>query len=206
MYIPDFQSLMLPLLSLLDDKQEHSMHEIVETLAWEFNLTDAQKQKLLPSGQQSIFENRVGWARTYLKKAGLVESPKRAFVKITDRGLETLKQNLKEINRDFLSQYPEFCEFQNISKQPKSEHNDNDIWNEDWDDIDNICNEECKAEPEPYRFSAKLTNRKELFKKVSNSEEVQNTLIVEAEDEDIIITHVRRLSKDSNRLESLYSI
>ena len=104
MSIPDFESLMLPLLKLVADEQEYAMREIIETLAWEFSLTDAQKQKLLPSGKQSVFDNRVGWARTYLKKAGIVKDPRRSFVKITDRGLEVLQQKPKAINNKFLLQ------------------------------------------------------------------------------------------------------
>ena len=98
MSIPDFQSLMFPLLKLVADEQEYFMHDIIETLAQEFDLTDAQKQKLLPSSQQPVFDHRVSWARTYMKKAGLVESPRRAYVKITERGLELLQQNPKAIN------------------------------------------------------------------------------------------------------------
>lgn len=128
MSIPDFQSLMLPLLQLIADKQEYCMYEIVDTLSWKFNLTDVQKQKLLPSGHQKTFNNRVGWARTYMKKAGLVESPRRSFVRITDRGLNVIEENPKVINTRFLSQYPEFIDFQNSSRS------DNDVLLSDDDD------------------------------------------------------------------------
>ena len=70
---------------------------------------------MLPSGGQATFDNRVGWARTYMKKAGLLESPRRSYFKITDRGLQALKTNPESINNRFLQQYPEFREFKTRS-------------------------------------------------------------------------------------------
>ncbi len=112
MSIPDYQSIMFPLLKFSEDQKEHSLREAIETLAIEFSLSDNEKKALLPSGQQSIFDNRVGWARTYMKKAGLLETTKRGFFKITKRGLDTLKENPKEINVRYLKRYEEFIEFQ----------------------------------------------------------------------------------------------
>lgn len=112
MPIPDYQSIMLPLLKYAEDEQEHSLGETVDFLANQFKLSEAERKELLPSGQQQIFDNRVGWARTFLKKAGLLEPTRRAFLKITKRGLEVLKHNPKIINVKFLKQYPEFIEFQ----------------------------------------------------------------------------------------------
>jgi len=93
MPIPDYQSIMLPLLKYASDKKEHSMREAIEYLANLFKLTEQERKELLQSGQQYVFDNRVGWAKTYLKKAGLLESTKRSFFKITDLGLEVLKKN-----------------------------------------------------------------------------------------------------------------
>lgn len=84
------------------------------SLANDFNLSDDELKEVLPSGRQPIFENRVGWARTYLKRAGLIESPRRAIFTITQRGSDVLKQNPERINITFLKQFPEFIEFQNI--------------------------------------------------------------------------------------------
>lgn len=112
MAIPDYQSIMLPLLKFTSDEKEHSLRETIEALADEFNLTDEERKELLPSGQQAAFDNRVGWARTYLKKAGLLESTKRGYFQVTERGLEVLGQNPPEINTAFLRQFPEFVEFQ----------------------------------------------------------------------------------------------
>ena len=116
MPIPDYQSIMLPLLSLLSDLKEHPFRDMVETLSKTFQLTEEERKELLPSGQQAVFDNRVGWARTYLKKAGLIDSPKRGVNKITQRGLEVLGNKPKLINVKFLEQFPEFVEFKTTKK------------------------------------------------------------------------------------------
>ncbi|HCQ22228.1 MAG: winged helix-turn-helix domain-containing protein [Aphanizomenon sp.] len=111
MTIPDFQAIMLPLLQYASDGKEHSLRDAITYLADVFNLSDDERKELLSSGQQAVFDNRVGWARTYLKKAGLFISPKRGFFQTTDRGKEILSQNPSEINLKFLNQFPEFIEF-----------------------------------------------------------------------------------------------
>ena len=107
---------MLPFLHFLSDSKEHSLREAEESLGKYFKLSDAERAELLPSGQQGIFKNRIGWARTYLKKACLIESPKRGVFKITDRGLNILSTNPIRIDAKFLEQFPEFMEFKDISK------------------------------------------------------------------------------------------
>ena len=77
MTIPDYQTCMLPFLRHLADGNEHSLRDAEEALAEHFKLTPVERAELLPSGQQGIFKNRIGWARTYMKKAGLLEYPKR---------------------------------------------------------------------------------------------------------------------------------
>ena len=116
MAIPDYQTCMLPFLRFLADGREHSLREAEEELAAHFKLIPAERAELLPSGQQGIFNNRIGWARTYLKKAALLESPKRGIFKITDRGLEALASSPSRIDVKFLEQFPEFLEFRDISK------------------------------------------------------------------------------------------
>lgn len=108
---------MLPLLKLLGDGKEHTLSEIIEALADQFELTDNEKRELLPSGRQPVFRNRVGWARTYLKKAGLITSPKRARFKISEKGFELLKENPNEITAKFLTRYDEFVEFISLRKE-----------------------------------------------------------------------------------------
>lgn len=87
MGIPDYQTIMFPLLRYLEDGKEHHIREAIEALAQQFGLTPEERKEILPSGQQYIFDNRVGWARTYMKKAGLIEPIKRGYFKITERGL-----------------------------------------------------------------------------------------------------------------------
>ncbi|MCG2792719.1 MAG: restriction endonuclease [Weeksellaceae bacterium] len=114
--IPDYQSLMLPLLKIVSDKQEHKYRDLIENLAVEFEVTDEERKELLASGNQAIFDNRVGWAKTYLKKAGLLDSPKRATFVITQIGLDTLEKNPTRIDAKYLRQFPAFLEFQNASR------------------------------------------------------------------------------------------
>ena len=111
---------MLPFLSVLSDGREQLLREAEDALADYFKLTPAERAELLPSGQQGIFKNRIGWARTYLKKAGLLESPKRGIFKITLRGTNTLAASPSRIDAKYLEQFPEFIEFRDMSK-PASE-------------------------------------------------------------------------------------
>jgi restriction system protein len=121
MAIPDYQTIMLPLLQFLSDKIEHSLRETIDNLEIKFKLSDDEKKQLLPSGSQTIFENRVGWARTYLKKALLLEPVRRGFFQITQRGLSILSTNPNKIDAKFLRQFPEFCEFHNVKNEEKEE-------------------------------------------------------------------------------------
>ncbi|WP_375329536.1 restriction endonuclease [Microcystis sp. BLCC-F210] len=117
MPIPDFQSIMLPLLKILADGKVYKYREIFEALVREFQVTEAERKEMLPSGQQEIFANRVGWAKTYLKKAGLIDSPQRATFVISEKGKEILSQNPARIDTKFLRQFPEFQEFTRVNKQ-----------------------------------------------------------------------------------------
>ncbi|WP_294250031.1 winged helix-turn-helix domain-containing protein [Propionivibrio sp.] len=92
MPIPDYQTLMLPLLKLARDKQEHRFRDAIEHLASEFKLTDDERGTMLPSGTAPVFDNRVGWARTYLKQAALLESHKRGVFCITREALNSCRR------------------------------------------------------------------------------------------------------------------
>jgi len=116
MAIPDYQTCMLPFLRYLSDGLEHTLREAEESLAGHFKLTSAERAELLHSGQQGIFKNRIGWARTYMKKAALLEAPKRGVFKITERGLKTLASNPSRIDVKYLEQFPEFIEFRESSR------------------------------------------------------------------------------------------
>ncbi|WP_338442109.1 restriction endonuclease [Synechococcus elongatus IITB4] len=115
MPLPDYQALMLPLLQLLADQQVHRTRAVIETLAESFQLTSAERQHLLPSGKKFTFDNRVGWARTYLKKAGLIDSPQRGFLQITAAGQEVLRHNPSKIDVGYLDQFEGFREFRGLS-------------------------------------------------------------------------------------------
>ncbi len=116
MPIPNYQTIMLPVLKLLGDQQEHTLQETIENIVSQFNVSPEERRELLPSGKQSIIDNRVGWARTYMKKAGLLEYTRRGYYKITSRGLEVLNRNLDKIDVAFLKQFPEFINFQKFKK------------------------------------------------------------------------------------------
>lgn len=111
MAIPDYQSCMLPLLRYAADGQEHQLKDAVQKLAQEFKLTDKELNEFLPSGQQPVFINRIGWARTYLKKAGLLSSPRRGYFQITGRGQTVLREAPRQVNVKYLERFPEFLEF-----------------------------------------------------------------------------------------------
>lgn len=121
MPIPDYQTLMLPLLKTLVDGKVHALREVRESLANELQLSDAERQELLPSGAQRVFDNRVSWARTYLKNAELLDYPERGRLKITARGQSVVKQNPPQINVKFLDQFPEFVAFRLAKKEPKAD-------------------------------------------------------------------------------------
>lgn len=114
--IPDYQTLMLPVLKLAADGAEHKFSHAVELLAEEFSLSTEERNELLPSGSQAVFNNRVGWARSYLKQAGLLSSPKRGFFTITPKGGALLAKNPERVDISILEQYPEFLEFRNRKK------------------------------------------------------------------------------------------
>ena len=110
MAIPDFQSIMLPLLRLCGDAKEHRNREVIDTLADEFDLSEKERKELLPSGRQAIFHNRVAWSRSYMKMAELLENTQRGVFRITDRGSKILHSPPQKINIRFLMQFPEFAE------------------------------------------------------------------------------------------------
>lgn len=111
MPVPDFQTIMLPLLVCFGDGEEHSIPEVMDRLARKFSLTEADLNAFLPSGKQTVFYNRVGWARTYLAKAGLLEMSRRSHYRITPRGKKVLAGNPPRIDKKFLEQFPEYIEF-----------------------------------------------------------------------------------------------
>lgn len=117
MAIPDFQTLLLPLLSLAGSRQECALHEAKILLAGQFGLTQAEREELLPSGRQRRFDNRVAWAKVYLEQAGLVHSPKRGRFVITPTGQALLAEQPDKINIALLDRYEKFRVFRNASRK-----------------------------------------------------------------------------------------
>lgn len=124
MTIPKYHELMLPLLKITKDRKDHSLRQSHDDLAKEFNLTNEDLRELLPSGKQTIFLNRVGWAKTYLVKAAILESTGRGSFRITQRGLDILKSPPKLINSNYLRQFEEFAEFKEKSLLDTSNQQD----------------------------------------------------------------------------------
>ncbi len=120
MAVPDYQSLMLPVLMSAADG-EVRISEVVRQLADELSLSEEDRSELLPSRRQAVFDNRVRWAKTYLTKAGLIESTRRAHFRITDRGRQALAENPDRIDNNYLSQFPEFEEFRSRSTDARQE-------------------------------------------------------------------------------------
>lgn len=115
--IPDYHILMLPLLRLASDRQEHQWRAAIETLADECALTKAERNEPLPSGSQAVFANRVGWARTYLQQASLLGAPRRGIFSITPHGLELLREKPSRLDVKLLERLPEFLAFRNRRRE-----------------------------------------------------------------------------------------
>ncbi len=126
MAIPDFQSIMMPLLRFTADGHDHSNQDSLDALAAEFGLTDNDRKQLLPSGQQRVFDNRVAWARAHMKMALLLENPRRGIFRITERGKSVLEQAPPSIDLKFLRQFPEYIDARDkpkaeVSSEPEQE-------------------------------------------------------------------------------------
>lgn len=108
MAVPDYQTLMLPLLRAVRDGQGRRVSECVDLVANDLGLTQQDREELLPSGNQYVLANRINWAKTYLSKAGLLGSPGRGMTKITPRGENVLQSNPERVDNKYLTQFPEF--------------------------------------------------------------------------------------------------
>jgi len=122
MAIPDYQAVMLPLLQFAGDGQEHSLRETIDALAEKFRLTPEERKQLLPSGQQEVFDNRVGWARTYLTKADLLRKTRRSHFAITERGRQVLSEDLPRLDVKYLEKFEEFRAFRALKKTRTDEN------------------------------------------------------------------------------------
>lgn len=115
MAVPDYQSIMLPLLEFAADRKgEISTSQAIYALAISLKLSKEDLKQMLPSGISTTFFNRVSWAATYMKKAGLLEATRRGYYHITQRGIDLFKKKPQKITKELLTRYPEFQEFQNL--------------------------------------------------------------------------------------------
>lgn len=121
MPIPDYQTVMLPLLQFFSDGKEYHISEASKAMADHFSLTPEERKQLIPSRKMPVIRNRTGWARTYLHKAKLLERVSRGIWRITDRGRAVLKENPSRIDVKFLERYPEFIEFRQIRRTSDGE-------------------------------------------------------------------------------------
>jgi restriction endonuclease Mrr len=117
--IPDFQTLMLPVLRAASEG-EVRISDVVERLAGEFPMSAEERSQLLPSGSQTTFANRVNWAKSYLGKAGLVELTKRAHFRITEQGREVLAAAPQRIDVKYLNRFPSFQQFRKARTREKA--------------------------------------------------------------------------------------
>lgn len=120
MSVPKYHELYAPFLKSLQDGRVHQMKEIKQMVLDQIHLTEAELSERLPSGKQAVFDNRIGWARTYLKKAGLIESPARAQFVLTEEGKKALP-DADIIDDKYLRKYASFRAFQNMDSEEESE-------------------------------------------------------------------------------------
>jgi len=113
--IPDYQTAMLPTLESLGDGAIRTAQEVRDFVAREFKVTEDGLRELVPSGQKTLFADRVSWALTYMKKAGLLSTPRRAHYQITERGLSLLASRPNRVDLTVLGRYPDFVEWKECS-------------------------------------------------------------------------------------------
>ena len=165
--IPDFQTIMLPLLELLQDDKEHELQELILQISDKFELSEDERDERLPSGNQQIINNRVGWARTYLKKAQLLESPRRAIFKITDKGKKILASSPKLIDVKFLQNLPEFKDWQSSYLGIKANDKDENTKLQVSEEIESVKTPEELLEYSFTKLKKELAS--ELIEKIKSS-------------------------------------
>lgn len=120
MAVPDYQSFMTPILEVSADGEDYRTRELKELVADRLDLSHEDRSEMLPSGNQATYDNRFGWAKTYLVKAGLLESPERGWVRITERGRAALDSG-QDIDNRYLRQFDDFEKFRGRSASDKTE-------------------------------------------------------------------------------------
>ena len=150
MAIPDFQSIMRPLLELSMDGKEHSVRELIEPLSVRFHLSGEDRNALHSGGRQTIFYNRAAWARTYLKQAGLLEAVRQGVFRISPRGKEALLKTSEKINVEYLLQFKEFADFRQRKRIEETDRSN------DLGEANNLLTPEESLETEFKKFRQEL--------------------------------------------------
>src|SRR5215210_9352632 len=117
MTIPDYQTLMRPVLEALADGHEWPVRELRQRVAERLRLSEEEQREMVPSGKKPLFADRLSWAATYLFQAGLLERPRRAVYRITARGTDVLRRHPSRVDNDLLEQYQEFRDFKARSNE-----------------------------------------------------------------------------------------
>ena len=117
MAVPDFQTMMLPVLTALADSKPHSVREVSATVAKAMSVSEADRQERLPSGNQTKWANRIAWIGTHFNFAGLIARPARAQMQITERGLKVLKENPTRVDLKVLQQFPDYLNARRRKKE-----------------------------------------------------------------------------------------
>ncbi len=162
MAVPGYQEFMFPILKFLYDKNVVSKANIVSGMVKVFNLNQQDLSEILPSQTQPTYKNRIGWALTYLKKAGLIDSPTRANFQITHEGLKIVDKNVIDLDSKYLEKYESFLEFQNLSHKDSSKKTD--------------INSQCEATP-----LENIINSFELLKK-NTCDDLLNKILEQSSD------------------------
>ncbi|MGO9481107.1 MAG: restriction endonuclease [Candidatus Kryptoniota bacterium] len=118
MPVPDFQSFFKPLLDIASDGSEHSVRDARDQIAQMMGISDADRAEKLASGIQTKFDNRIGWAKSYFVQARVLETTRRGYFRITDRGRELHREGLQRIDVAVLNRFPEFVEFHTAERAP----------------------------------------------------------------------------------------
>ena len=126
MAVPGFQKWFKPLLKILGDGESHKLPELYEVLANQLGLSPEDRLEMLPSGKQLTYQNRIGWARTYMKKAGLLQFPMRGHCQITELGRKVLEEDPEPLNVKYLKRFPAFVEFHTYTPGEKEDDSSDD--------------------------------------------------------------------------------
>lgn len=112
--IPDFQTLMLPLMRFIEDGKSYAMRDATTAIGAQFQLSEAEWAQMLPSGRAPLFYNRLAWAKTYLKRAGLIEQPSRGVISISSSGRQLLSLNPPKIDLKLLQKQPGYLQNKDV--------------------------------------------------------------------------------------------